>query len=95
MDSCGYGVGMSTAGGMFPDVLPEVWPLPALHAHSPWNAFLVARCVCPPTFGADAVSPVQLAVQGLHKPHNLQTSQSTASMSSGLVIPSWTPDCHV
>lgn len=64
VDSCGCGVGMCTTGGMFPDVLPEVWPLPALHAHSPWNALLVARCVYPPTFGPDAVSPSAIGSSG-------------------------------
>lgn len=31
-------------------------PVPALHAPSPWNAFLEACCI-PPSFGADSLSP--------------------------------------
>lgn len=47
-----------------------------------------------PFLGQTLCPKVQLTVQGLHKPHNLKTSQDTAGMSPGLVILSWTPDYH-
>lgn len=56
--------------------------------HSWWHVASIL-----PLLGQTLCPQVQLAVQGLHKPHNLQTSQDTAGMSLGLVIPSWTPDC--